>query len=73
VSTEPTRTRVVIVGGGHLGRHAVEQLGEEQYPVTTVERDSPKCDQLGSRLEEVIEGDGTDPDVFARATRPEPT
>jgi trk system potassium uptake protein TrkA len=61
------RKHVVIVGGGRVGRHVAEQLGEEQYTVTIVERDPRKCEQLGSRLGDVIEGDGTDPEVFARA------
>lgn len=61
------RKHVVIVGGGRVGRHVAEQLGEDQYTVTIIERDPRTCEQLASRLGEVVEGDGTDPDVFERA------
>lgn len=55
---------VIIVGGGRVGRHAAEQLSEEQYTVTIIERDSEKCTQLAPKVSQVIEGDGTNPDVF---------
>lgn len=62
------RKHVIIVGGGRVGRHVAEQLGEDQYTVTIVELDPRKCEQLAPKVSEVIEGDGTDPDVFERAS-----
>lgn len=58
---------VIIVGGGRVGRHVAEQLSRDQYTVTIVEADSEKCTQLAPRVSQVIEGDGTDPDVLERA------
>jgi trk system potassium uptake protein TrkA len=61
---------VIIVGGGRVGRHAAEQLSEDRNTVTIVELDAEKCDQVSSKVNRVIEGDGTDPEVFER-TNPE--
>jgi trk system potassium uptake protein TrkA len=61
------RNHVIIVGGGRVGRHVAEQLGEEQYTVTVVERDPRRCEQIAPRVGDVVEGDGTDPEVFERA------
>lgn len=58
---------VIIVGGGRVGRHVAEQLSAEQYGVTIVERDAGKCEEVSPKVSRVIEGDGTDPDVFAGA------
>jgi trk system potassium uptake protein TrkA len=59
--------RVVIVGGGRVGRHVAEQLGDEQYAVTVVERNPETCEQLATIADQVVEGDGTDRDVFEEA------
>jgi trk system potassium uptake protein TrkA len=61
------RQHIIIVGGGRVGRHVAEQLGEEQYTVTIIETDPEKCEQLPPGVGEVIQGDGTDPEVFERA------
>lgn len=58
---------VIIVGGGRVGRHTAEQLSEDRYTVTIIERDSEKCTQLAPTVSQVIEGDGTDPDIFSQA------
>jgi trk system potassium uptake protein TrkA len=58
---------VVIVGGGRVGRHVAEQLGDEQYTVTMVERNPETCERLTPTVGQVVEGDGTDPDVFREA------
>lgn len=47
-----------------MGRHAAEQLSQEQNSVTIVERDSEKCEQVSPKVSQVIEGDGTDPDIL---------
>jgi trk system potassium uptake protein TrkA len=61
------RQHIIIVGGGRVGRHVAEQLGEEQYTVTIIETDPDKCELLPPGVGEVVEGDGTDPEVFERA------
>jgi trk system potassium uptake protein TrkA len=58
---------VIIVGGGRVGRHTAEQLREERCTITAIERDPGKLEALSGTAGTVIEGDGTDPDVFARA------
>jgi trk system potassium uptake protein len=58
---------IITVGGGRVGRHTAEQLHEEQYTVTIIERDSEKCTQLAPTVSQVIEGDGTDPDILKQA------
>lgn len=60
-------TRVLIVGGGRVGRHAAEQLSDDQYPVTVIERDASKSDQVSPAVTEFVQGDGTDPTVLAEA------
>lgn len=58
---------IIIVGGGRVGRHVAEQLNEDQYTVTIIERDSEKCTQLAPTVSQVIEGDGTDPEILKQA------
>jgi trk system potassium uptake protein TrkA len=60
-------TRVIIVGGGRVGRHTAEQLSEVQNSVTVIELDSAVCEQISPKVSRVVCGDGTDPDVLARA------
>jgi trk system potassium uptake protein TrkA len=58
----------VIVGGGRVGRHTAEQLVEQRYTVTIIERDGEKCARLtNQRVGNVIEGSGTDRAVLDRA------
>lgn len=59
--------RVIIVGGGRVGRHTAEQLSEERNTVTVIELDSEKCKQVPPNVNQVIEGDGTDPEVLEQA------
>lgn len=58
---------VIIVGGGRVGRHAAERLSDDRFTVTVVELDEAKCERMSPKVSRVIEGDGTDPDVLARA------
>jgi len=58
---------VIIVGGGRVGRHAADQLAEERCTVTIIELDPEKCEQVSASVSRVIEGDGSDPAVFASA------
>jgi trk system potassium uptake protein TrkA len=57
----------IIVGGGRVGRHVAEQLSENQYIVTIIDRDSEKCAQLAPDVNQVIEGEGTDPAILTQA------
>jgi len=55
----------IIVGGGRVGRHTAEQLFEQGYSVTVVERDEATCAKLANqRVGNVIEGDGTEIEVL---------
>ena len=56
--------KIVIVGAGRVGRHVAEQLREERNTVTVIEKDATNCDQVDSKVNRVIEGNGADPDVF---------
>jgi trk system potassium uptake protein TrkA len=58
---------VIIVGGGRVGRHAAERLREERCTITIIERDPVKAGALSGTAGTVIEGDGSDGDVFGRA------
>ncbi|MFC7019599.1 MULTISPECIES: potassium channel family protein [Haloarcula] len=55
---------VIIVGAGRVGRRVAEQLSEVQNTVTIVELDPEKCEQVSPKVSQVIEGDGTDPDIL---------
>lgn len=59
---------VIIVGGGRVGRHAAAELVPAQYTVTVIERDPEQCQNFPTHLATVVEGDGTDLEVFERAT-----
>jgi trk system potassium uptake protein TrkA len=58
---------VVIVGGGRVGRHVAEELGEAQHRITIVEIDPERCQQAPPKVRRVVEGDGTDPEVLEKA------
>jgi len=55
---------VLIIGAGRVGRRVAEQLSEDRTTVSIVERDAEKCEQVSPQVNRVIEGDGTDPDLF---------
>lgn len=58
---------VIIVGGGRVGRHVAAELVPAQYTVTVMERDPEQCRTFPTHLATVVEGDGTDIEVFERA------
>lgn len=58
---------VLIIGGGRVGRHVAEDLNDIQNNITVIELDAEKCEQISSKVKNVIQGDGTDPDVFDEA------
>jgi trk system potassium uptake protein TrkA len=57
---------IVIVGAGRVGRHVAEQLTAERNVVTVIEQDPTNCEQVAPAVNRVIEGDGSDPDVFGQ-------
>ena len=58
---EPPR-RVLIIGGGRVGLFVAQILENEGIPITLMERNPKRCEELAHRLKStlVIEGDGTD-------------
>lgn len=60
--------RIVIVGGGKLGRQLARNMLERKYDVRLVEKDRLRCRALANELQtEVICGDGTEIEVLERA------
>jgi len=57
---------IVIVGAGRVGRHVAEQLREERNAVTVIEQNPTNCEQVAPKVNRVIEGDGSDPDVLGQ-------
>jgi trk system potassium uptake protein TrkA len=60
--------RVIVVGGGRVGRHAATDLATGSRSVVVVERDPEAVDRLADeQVGRVVDGDGTDPEVLERA------
>jgi len=57
---------IVIVGAGRVGRHVAEQLTAERNVVTVIEQDPTNCEQVAATVNRVIEGDGSDPEIFGQ-------
>jgi trk system potassium uptake protein TrkA len=59
---------IIIVGGGRVGRHAAAELNPSRHTISVIERDAEQCKNFPQHLaSDVIEGDGTDLDVFEAA------
>ncbi len=58
---DPAR-RVLLIGGGRVGLSLAEILEAEEIPVTLMERNAKRCEEIAHRLKKtlVLEGDGTD-------------
>ncbi len=58
---EPPR-RVLIIGGGRIGLFLAELLEAEGIPITLMERNAKRCEELAHHLKKalILEGDGTD-------------
>lgn len=53
--------RIVIVGGGRVGRHLTERFLQQKYEVVVIETDRRRCLELADTLvAEVVCGDGTE-------------
>ncbi len=60
--------KVIISGGGSLGRLVAESLISSGYEVTIIEKDKETCEALASTLDAmVINGDGTSPETLEEA------
>jgi trk system potassium uptake protein TrkA len=66
--SEKRRHRVLIVGGGLIGARVAELL-EGSFPVTLVEQDERRAEELSYLLKktEVLHGDGSDADTLNKA------
>lgn len=62
------RHRVIIVGGGLIGSRVAELL-EGTWPVTLVERDAVRAEELAHKLKKttVLHGDGSETDTLLEA------
>ena len=61
--------RVVIVGGGAIGRELAENLIRRGgHEVVLIDADEKRCEQLAAELDAlVLHGDGTDPELLKKA------
>lgn len=60
--------RIVIVGGGKVGRYLASNLIERKNTITVIERDRSHCQHLANMVDaEVILGDGTQPQTLQEA------
>ncbi len=69
VESRPTR-RVVIAGGGHVGRFLSNLLIKDHVEVTVIQRSSRRANELAADLPRalVLRGDATDPAVLREAS-----
>lgn len=57
--------KVIVVGGGHLGKELAAMLIKEKHDVVVVEKDDSRSEYLGENLDAlVLHGDGTDRKVL---------
>ena len=61
------RKNIVVIGAGRVGRRVVEQLDSGRQSITVVEPDVETCEQLSTKHNRVIQGDGTDPETLEKA------
>ena len=61
------RKNIVVIGAGRVGRRVVEQLDSGRQSITVVEPDAETCEQLSTKHNRVIQGDGTDPETLEKA------
>ena len=61
------RKDIVVIGAGRVGRRVVEQLDSGRQSITVIEPDPETCEQLSTKHNRVIQGDGTDAETLQRA------
>ena len=68
VESRPVR-RVLIAGGGQVGRALARLLVAERIKVTVIQRSQERASQVASQVPEalVLKGDATDPDILREA------
>ena len=60
--------KIIIVGGGKLGKDIADNMLERKYDVRLIEKDRAKCIELANDLDvEIICGDGTELEVLEEA------
>jgi voltage-gated potassium channel len=57
----------IVIGGGKVGRAAMEAIRRRDFPVHVVERDPALCATLRGRADRIVEGDAADRDVLVEA------
>lgn len=56
--------KIIIVGGGKLGKDIADNMLERKYDVRLIEKNRAKCIELANDLDvEIICGDGTELEV----------
>lgn len=58
--------RVMIIGGGRIGRHLAKILNDSGISIKVIEKDRERCDELAKIIDKglVLCGDGTDTDLL---------
>ena len=60
--------KIIIVGGGKLGKDIADNMLERKYDVRLIEKNRAKCIELANDLDvEIICGDGTELEVLEEA------
>ncbi len=59
--------KIIIVGGGKLGKDIADNMLERKYDVRLIEKNRAKCIELANDLDvEIICGDGTELEVLGQ-------
>ena len=66
--SQERRHRVMVVGGGLIGRRVAE-LMEDSFPMRIIERDERRAEELSYNLKntQILHGDGSDADTLVKA------
>lgn len=60
--------RILVAGGGSVGRRVAEEFVEEGHTIVVVDKDSERCQMLTDSIDAVvIHGDASKPDVLEQA------
>lgn len=62
------KMRIIIVGGGKVGRYLINDLSKKGHEVILVEQKEEKCNMIGDKYDiNVICGDGSEKEVLEKA------